>query len=308
MIDSAGYEGTVDEPEWSDLLASAGGRQYSVAGAGDWKVTPGTGADRQVQIAAGRGFGYGVRDVSDAVENLTLPASSSGTVWHLIAARRDWGANETTFVSIPGSSSKQIPSARETSPGSVDEQPIALVPVVAGQSTIAAGNIVDLRVWGGDGGALAQDELALQFLNRLGTVVRVGTNVWSRVLDNLGSPTWRKTAGDKSLGTITPASGVSINAETLVSLDVDGVVTGYLDAGTPEGAPWSAAGLAGVLPVGFRPASSISFIHRSYTAGVFANTVNLGRIDPSGEIWVNLMNAAGQIVARGPFTFKRATS
>ncbi|GAA2577239.1 hypothetical protein [Microbacterium binotii] len=104
---------------------------------------------------------------------------------------------------------------------------------------------------------------------------------------------------------IAPTSGVAIDAETVISRDAYGQVSGYLAATTTGGGSWSAAGLVGVLPAGFRPTSSISFLHRSYTAA-FANTVNLGRIDPNGEIWVNLVAAAGQTIARGPFFFKAA--
>jgi hypothetical protein len=192
---SAGYEGTVDEPEWSDLLSNAGGRQYGVSGAAAWKVTTGVGGDRQIQIAPGRGFGFGVHDRTTDVATLTLPPSTSGTVWHLIAAHRDWAANESTFTSITGSATKQIP-LRDTTPGTVDDQPLALVPVVAGQSTIVDANIIDLRVWGGDGGAFAKDELVLQFLNRLGTRVRIGNREWSRVIDSLGSPSWAVTGAE----------------------------------------------------------------------------------------------------------------
>ena len=187
-ISSAGYEGTVDEPQWSDLLANGGGRQYGVADDSSWKVTAGSG-DREVRIAVGRGYGYGVRDVSDSVVSLTLPAPASGSRYDLIVAHRDWQANTTTFTRIAGSSARAIPSRSQT-PGTVDDQPIALVRATAGQSQVT--EIVDLRVWGGDGGALAVDELVLQYLNRLGTEIRIRNRQWTRGFDSFGSAAWLK--------------------------------------------------------------------------------------------------------------------
>lgn len=189
--ESAGYEGTVDEPEWSDLLSMTGGRQYGVADPASWKVTTGT-ADREVRIAPGRGFGYGVRDRSTAVASLTLPPTTSGSRWHLITVHRDWAANQSAFDFVVGSADRQIP-ARDNTPGAVDEQPLALARIDAGQSQVA--EIIDLRVWGGDGGSFANDELVLQYLNRIGTTVRIGSVEWNRDLDALGNPVWVSRGG-----------------------------------------------------------------------------------------------------------------
>lgn len=189
IADSVGYEGTVDEPDWARLMAYAGGRQYGVVGEGDWKVTAGT-ADREVRIAPGVGFGSGVLDRTTTAASLILPAPSSGSRWHLVTVRRDWGANESSFESVAGGTgTAQIPT-RETTPGTADDQPIALVRVQAGQSQVV--EIRDLRVWGGYGGAFAADELALQYLTQLGTIISVAGTVWRRELNTLGNPVWVK--------------------------------------------------------------------------------------------------------------------
>lgn len=194
ITDSVGYEGTVDEPQWARLMAYAGGRQYGVIGEGDWKVTPGT-ADREIRIAPGSGFGSGVLDRTTAAASLTLPAPASGSRWHLIAVRRDWQNNLSSFDSIAGSTTTaQIP-IRQTTPGTSDDQPIALVRVQAGQSQVA--EVRDLRVWGGDGGAFAVDDLVRQYLNRVGTHVRINAVDWDLTLNVLGSPTW-VASGDNS--------------------------------------------------------------------------------------------------------------
>ncbi|MFJ4038197.1 hypothetical protein ACIPVB_08915 [Microbacterium sp. NPDC090007] len=187
ITDSVGYEGTVDEPQWARLMAYAGGRQYGVIGEGDWKVTAGT-ADREIRIAPGSGFGSGVLDRTTVAASLVLPAPASGSRWHLIAARRDWQNNLTTLDSIPGSTGAAALPVRAVTPGTADDHPIALVQATAGQSQVT--QIIDLRVWGSDGGSYALDELVLQFLNRLGTQVQIGGRSWMRTLNNLGTPMW----------------------------------------------------------------------------------------------------------------------
>lgn len=187
ITDSVGYEGSVEEPDWARLMAYAGGRQYGVVGEGDWKVTAGT-ADREVRIAPGTGFGSGVLDRTTEAASLTLPAPLSGSRWHLITGHRDWGANESSFDSIAGSTgSAQIPT-RETTPGTADDQPLALARVQAGQSQVV--EIRDLRVWGGYGGASAVDELVLQYLTQLGTNISIGGVIWRRDLNALGNAVW----------------------------------------------------------------------------------------------------------------------
>lgn len=215
IADSVGYEGTVDEPDWARLMAYAGGRQYGVVGDGDWKVTAGT-ADREVRIAPGMGFGSGVLDRTTTAASLILPAPPSGSRWHLVTVRRDWGANESSFDSIPGGTgTAQIPT-RETTPGTADDQPIALVRVQAGQSQVV--EIRDLRVWGGYGGAFAADELALQYLAQLGTIISVAGTVWRRELNALGSPVWVKAMQPQGGQTEGQTSGTIIAANSAAPL------------------------------------------------------------------------------------------
>ena len=156
---SVGYEGTIDESQWANLIATAGGGQYGVRGPDDWAVTTGS-ADREVRIAPGSGFGWGVTDTSIAIASLTLPAPASGSRWHLIATRRSWQANESSFVSLPGGTDAPALPAREQSPGTVDDQPLALARVQAGSSQVV--ELIDLRVWQGDGGVIARHELVQQ--------------------------------------------------------------------------------------------------------------------------------------------------
>ncbi|MDF2994101.1 MAG: hypothetical protein K0S37_4615, partial [Microbacterium sp.] len=133
------------------------------------------------------GFGYGIRDASDAEESVTLAPVASGSRWDLITMRRDWDENVSAFHVVQGSSAREIP-ARATAFAQLDDQPLWLARVQAGFSQVR--ELIDLRVWGGDGGAFAVDELVLQYLNRIGTRIRIGTALWERVIDSLGSPSW----------------------------------------------------------------------------------------------------------------------
>lgn len=201
ISNSVGYEGTVNEAQWASLMANAGGRSYGVLDASSWKVSAGS-ADRELRIAPGTGFGHGVIDSSSATASLALPAIGSGSRWYCVVVRRDWQANVSVFDVLSGPTGAAAIPTRQTSPGTADEQPIALVRVQAGQSQIV--EIRDLRVWGGDGGAYANDALVLQYLNRVGTQVRVGGVLCSRILDQFGNPQWAKTRA--------PAQGVFVGA------------------------------------------------------------------------------------------------
>ena len=152
-ITSVGYDGTVNEGDWADLAALVG-RDYAVGRAAslrfpgdvdDWAVTKVTGVDRTVQIAAGRGYGHGVLDVSDAPVNVQLPTLGAGTRWDTIVMRRDWsgvgGASSFTFVT--GTSAQAIAAGVNSNPGVLDDQVIALVQITAGQQVPT--QVIDLR-------------------------------------------------------------------------------------------------------------------------------------------------------------------
>ncbi|MDF2918141.1 MAG: hypothetical protein K0S70_2358 [Microbacterium sp.] len=247
MIHSAGYDGSVDEPEWSDLLAMSGGRQYGVADAASWRATPGTG-DRQINLSTGRGFGYGVRDLTDAEETLTLDPIASGSRWDLVAMRRDWGTNQSAFHVVKGGTAKELP-ARAVTVAVLDDQPLWLARVQAGFSQVR--ELVDLRVWGGDGGALAADPLVLQFLNRLGTVVQIGDVEWSRVFDSLGSPIWRRRDVTEDTGWVDIARNGGWEWAYGQVRRIGGIVFYRAVAGRSAG--WAPGNAFGTVPAGLRP-------------------------------------------------------
>jgi hypothetical protein len=179
---SHGYDTTTGNPyteiAWADAHPYIGSSQYGVKSGSDWKVTAVTGADRTVSIAPGFGWGWGVTDKTTANETIQLDTVASGSRWDLIAVRRDWTptAGESKFVKVNGGATAAIPSGRLLTPGGIDDQPLALVQVTAGQTQPTA--IIDIRCWATNGGMVAADDLCRGYLNRLGTAVWIDDWLW----------------------------------------------------------------------------------------------------------------------------------
>jgi len=189
---SIGYDGTVNERQWAELVPNVGSSTYGVKGAGDLKVSAVPGQPLMVSVAAGTAWGHGVLDVETANTTITCSAISSGTRWDLIAVRRNWqplAGGPTSVVKVTGTATKVIPAAREDVPGVEDDQPLALVQWTAGQTQPTA--IIDLRCWAGNGGLIAKDEMALTYLARLGASVTIGSIVWTYALGNNDVPVWQ---------------------------------------------------------------------------------------------------------------------
>lgn len=247
-IASIGYAGSISAAEWPEFSWNLVGG-YSIGGPGDMLVTPAVG-DRTIAIADGLAVGCGVEDVCTSLSNIALPA---GTRWDLIALRRNWGTGETTIVRVEGTATKALPGGRESTPGTLDDQPIALVRVAAGSTAIQ--EVVDLRVWAGDGGVFARDELVLSFLTRLGTRVRIGDYTWTRVLDAMGAAKWIKDATADSGWVGVPI----VTASDFVSVaNYPAQVRAQGDRVTLRGAIRVQAGgdpqdIMAVVPTGFRP-------------------------------------------------------
>jgi len=189
-ITSIGYDGTVDESDWAKLMGQAARSTYGVADRTHWRVTTHPTLARGVSIATGSGWGHGVYDTSDTTVSLAGATISSGTRWDMVVARRNWSGTggSTTFAMITGTSTKALP-VRNVNPGSLDDQPIALVQFTAGQSAATA--IVDLRIWSGSGGGMyAQDLLARDYTNGAGTRLFVNGEDWVSTTDSSGNQAW----------------------------------------------------------------------------------------------------------------------
>ena len=196
---SYGYDTTVDKPygeaAWADAHPSIGTARYGVRSPLDWKVTAVAGQDRTVSINAGRGFGHGVTDKTVENDTIQLATIASGSRWDLIVARRDWTptAGMTKFEKVSGGATAAIPGGRIVGPGNIDDQPLALVQVTAGQTQPTA--IIDLRTWSGDGGGLvANHDLVRTFLNTVGTRIQINGLDWVRRVGANDTPEWVKLA------------------------------------------------------------------------------------------------------------------
>ncbi|MCC2031837.1 hypothetical protein [Microbacterium allomyrinae] len=189
-ITSRGYEGTIDYEDWA-LLTSHLGVQYSVFGADSFAVTAGAGT-REVVVRAGRAAGQGILDISDADITLTGAAVTSGNRWDMVVLRRDWAAGATSVVLVQGGSIKAIPT-RSTDVGVEDDQPLFLARFAAGQPTVQ--ELVDVRVWKGDGGLVAKDLLVRDYLQAIGSTVRVGSSTWGLGFSGLDIPQWTLVSG-----------------------------------------------------------------------------------------------------------------
>lgn len=186
-ITSVGYERAITYAELGVLLSYAGA-QYSVVGVDSFRCGINFGGpDRSIRVLPGRAVGQGILDDLDAAVTLTAAPVTSGDRWDMVVLRRNWTAKTTDLVLVSGSSTKALP-ARSQEPGVEDDQPIALVRFTAGQTQ--AVEVVDLRIWHGDGGCAARDRLVLNYLDRIGTRVYLVDRTYVLAMGADGNARW----------------------------------------------------------------------------------------------------------------------
>lgn len=190
-ITSFGYPGTIDAKTQAVWLPMVSAAQYSVGGAADLRVTARTTVDRGISVAAGTAAGDGVMDILSSAELAVIPSVAGTNVsrWFMVALRRNWNTNTSSIVVVAGSATRELPT-RLKAAGDIADQPLALVRVEAGKTTIA--EIVDIRAWGRSGGMFALDELVTQYLTEVGTSLLIGATRWERVLNSSLAPSWKK--------------------------------------------------------------------------------------------------------------------
>lgn len=152
-LTTAGFQGVVTESQEA-------GRFYRVAppaladGTADMRVTNTTGT-RAIRVATGTVQVCGVTVTNDALVTLNLNANSSSSArFDLVVLRVTWaGASSTVeILAKPGTSGG--PPAPTRNPGSLYEFPLAVVRVGGSASSIAAGDVYDIRTYGGRGGRM----------------------------------------------------------------------------------------------------------------------------------------------------------
>lgn len=208
----------VNEMEWAHSAASRG-YDYGVVDIDDLRLTAHPTTPYAVVLSPGKFFGHGVWDESDASVTVQCDTVATGaTRWDLIAAHRDWtptGGGPTALVKVNGTSSRAIPVTRANTPGEVDDQPLWLVQWASGQPQPVA--IIDLRCWAGNGGMVAADLLALNYLGRPGANVLIGGTTWRFALGANNVWGWADSGnGVLTYGFVQPA-GWSLSGECRVS-------------------------------------------------------------------------------------------
>lgn len=196
FYDTAPGEG-VKETAWAESAQSRG-PLYGVAGAGDLRLTAHPTTPYAVNLSPGKFWGSGVWDQSTETMIVQCPTPARDAIrWDLIAARRDWqptGGGPTSFVAIPGATSKALPNERENRPGVVDDQPLYLVKWRGGRTQPE--EIVDLRCWAANGGLEIVDKVALEYLGAPGATVYLGTDTWRFRPTGNGVWDWTDRAGE----------------------------------------------------------------------------------------------------------------
>lgn len=279
-ITSVGYAGTVGDVQWANMVPRVGSAFYSVDDAGSFKVTAAAGT-RTVQVAAGGAQSFGVYAVSDGPQTFELDSVASGVRWDMIVLRRNWATKATTIAVIQGGSTKALPP-RTVTPGTLVDQPLGLVRLAAGSTSIQ--EIADVRCSVHNGGAVGWDDLVRSYLNQMGTVLRIGDTVWYRVTDGAGSPAW--ISSDMSdTGWVSVPTGLGWESASGYPLEVRAIGPGVQLRGALSAKTAQASVLnLGVIPELFRPSRSVFL--GAYHGGYSSSGNHVGEL---------LLTAAGLI-------------
>lgn len=182
---------SIDTVEWASLQA-AFGKEYFVQHDTAARVTLlsgttfriGTGASPSAPQIIGGG---GVVDVLTGPTSVTPPTpGTNGTLYYPIYARRTWQAtNATSFEYGASQTTPVFPTSRNTNPGVIDDQPLALVSITKNGTTITAAVVEDLRCIGYGGGYyLINSTMVMDYMSRPGYRFRTaGGDEWVILLN-----------------------------------------------------------------------------------------------------------------------------
>lgn len=196
-IVSRGYEGQImPNVEWAEWQEAAG-HEYMASSFDGGRVTTVTSGTRTVRVNVGNIGGHGILDKITVAQDITITDALPGvgqSKWYLIAARRTWQTVQaTTLVAITGTATQAIPT-RNTTPGTIDDQPLALVQITNGSTLPTA--VVDLRPVSRQQGDYvivepAARDLVMSYMNKVGYRLTVDGVEWVRRTSG-GSLVWSR--------------------------------------------------------------------------------------------------------------------
>lgn len=235
-IVSRGYEGQImPNVEWAEWQQGAG-HEYVASHYDAGRVTVVTSTPLTVRVNVGPTVdglrtgigGGGVYDIITAPEDITITDALPGagqSKWYTTVAHRTWQTTQaTTFAMLTGTSTQAIAASRQKSPGTVDDQPLALVQVTNGSSGLAITAVIDLRPISRQQGDYIVAEpgardLVMSYMDKVGYKLRIGTDEWVRTIVS-GSAAWtggQTTANIPLNGSLYRAAGAPFGTPTVRS-------------------------------------------------------------------------------------------
>ncbi|SDF99517.1 hypothetical protein SAMN04487781_3233 [Cellulosimicrobium cellulans] len=198
---TAGFYEEVSHAETPDVFGR--GARYAVGGAGDLRVQAGGAGDRSVTVATGKAWGDAVLAYWTSGPTVLNAIANGGSArrWDTLVIRRNWSTETATLMLLQGGSTEALapgvvlrnPSAGVGAGFTVADQPLALVPVDPSSTSavINGADIRDLRLWSGEGGGLLANHIkARDYVASVGTTLRIGSTLHTRMLDLSGNPYW----------------------------------------------------------------------------------------------------------------------
>lgn len=179
-VDSSNTVGEIGVIQWA-AMATYLGAQYSVGEGGLTATIPATG-DRVVNIEPGEAFSHGVLSISDAVEQVAFAEPTSGTRYYILGMEFDWAAEPpaTTIKELTyGTTIAGALALLTTTPGVLVQMPLYAARVQQGDARVQ--DLIDLRVWGSGSNLTARSSEVLNFANRPGTTITIGSTEYRRV-------------------------------------------------------------------------------------------------------------------------------
>lgn len=200
-LTSGFYDGPVTETDRA--TSRAGAPDYGVYGVNDFQVVAHPSIPYALNVKAGRAHGHGVTDTAASDQTVQADSLSSGTRFDLVVVRRNWqpllGGPSTLVVIKGGAAAPDIQAVRKIGPGVEDDQPIALLEWRGNVNTPF--KITDLRCWAANGGMVAADTLALNYLAKPAAEVLIGGVAWRYAL--VGNGVWGWVRTNAAAGTVT---------------------------------------------------------------------------------------------------------